>query len=318
MQFYDSPKNVKENPFGNYDFPQNSSVPVYRKPCGCVIKLPSNNNEKPFAPTKVKLTGTGKMPVQDLRHMTLIEAKEDHNNIPVYAVVNKTKPKKEFHNYTNVDPATGVVKLHANYVNLQPVKKVCKNRAGCESPSPPPPPRPPHRDYKEDEEEEDPYLPLPPEDTNYMLMHPANHDPNRPNFAFSDLSELPLIPFQPINDDRCQARYDDTISRKLRELNQGLEGLANAKSKSSDMLDTRKPPQQYVTMPRSASSSGGSGAQNGDKSTEVNMRRSASVPCKRRNRDRGSTGSSDSGFSTGSPPRQQQQQQQSSPKEALP
>ena len=63
MQFYDTPRSLKEalaasyapknqsqqnNPqrppiegaFGNYDFPQaGAPMPVYRKPCGCIMKL---------------------------------------------------------------------------------------------------------------------------------------------------------------------------------------------------------------------------------------------------------------------------------------
>ena len=59
MQLYDTPRSLKEalaasyapkqtqsshppieGAFGNYDFPQSGApLPVYRKPCGCIMKL---------------------------------------------------------------------------------------------------------------------------------------------------------------------------------------------------------------------------------------------------------------------------------------
>lgn len=63
MQFYDTPRNVKEvlqcqqqfnssQPvsngqanlaYGNYDFPQHAALPVYKKQCGCIMKLMNMN-----------------------------------------------------------------------------------------------------------------------------------------------------------------------------------------------------------------------------------------------------------------------------------
>ena len=44
MQFYDTPRNLflestpVQGPYANYDTPQ-QPMPVYRKPCGCIMKL---------------------------------------------------------------------------------------------------------------------------------------------------------------------------------------------------------------------------------------------------------------------------------------
>merc|ERR1719420_2756908 len=56
LQFYDTPRNVREaieaaqsqggaftGPMGNYDTPQAGALPVFRKPCGCVLKLTSDH-----------------------------------------------------------------------------------------------------------------------------------------------------------------------------------------------------------------------------------------------------------------------------------
>ena len=99
MQFYDTPRNVREaiecpppNPLGNYDYPTAGPLPVFRKPCGCIMKLTSQedgNSEQvgevmtwtcvregdcqesgaeasQLKIPRVRLTGQGKMPVVDM------------------------------------------------------------------------------------------------------------------------------------------------------------------------------------------------------------------------------------------------------------
>ena len=369
-QNYDIPRSLNKDAqkynFGNYDFPQNCSLPVYRKQCGCIMKLApaqhqkqqqqqqqsqdnfvwtcvSNSNDaKNFAPTKVKLTGTGKMPVQDFSrgknqlNLTPPKAQETSSTSPVYAVVNKAAKKgaaangddQQQPNYCNVNPKTGEVDIGPNYVNLEPVmmkKSVTQQSKVQSSPSPPPPPPTPPPPNPLSPDYDDSFMPLPPE-ANYMPMFPANYDADKRKYVFTDISELPLIPFQPFNEEQCRLSMNcDSISRRFREVHRGLGKEDNSpaandddkckklKSKSIDNLEAGHnssnnnnnnlhPNGCYVTMPRSASSSGGSGDKSGG-GGDVNMRRSASVPCKRTGRrDRGSTGSSDSGFSTGSPP----------------
>jgi len=94
MQFYDTPRNVREaiessqlNGMGNYDIPTAGALPVFRKPCGCIMKLTSHgealepnqvmtwtcmkegqNGEESseLKIPKLKLTGQGRMPVVDM------------------------------------------------------------------------------------------------------------------------------------------------------------------------------------------------------------------------------------------------------------
>merc|ERR1719495_1747708 len=58
MQFYDTPRNVREaiessqmNGMGNYDIPTAGPLPVFRKPCGCIMKLTSQGEA--FEPNQV-------------------------------------------------------------------------------------------------------------------------------------------------------------------------------------------------------------------------------------------------------------------------
>ncbi len=57
MQFYDTPRSLKETtenmsakfsgPFANYDMPKEGPpMPVFRKPCGCIMKLVKENQGK--------------------------------------------------------------------------------------------------------------------------------------------------------------------------------------------------------------------------------------------------------------------------------
>jgi len=112
MQFYDTPRNVREaiessqytGPMANYDIPTAGPLPVFRKPCGCIMKLVTNENGVDFTVEnlasngrimswtcvnesqlaspgretseikipRVRLTGQGKMPVVD---MSMVNAK---------------------------------------------------------------------------------------------------------------------------------------------------------------------------------------------------------------------------------------------------
>ena len=103
LQFYDTPRNVREaiecanyqGGMGNYDIPlAGAPLPVFRKPCGCVLKLTSGGDDSAADPSvltwtcvsddvtghhgdhgvngdelkipRVKLTGQGRMPVVDM------------------------------------------------------------------------------------------------------------------------------------------------------------------------------------------------------------------------------------------------------------
>jgi len=95
MQFYDTPRNVREaiessqmsNGMGNYDIPNVGALPVFRKPCGCIMKLTSHGDSpephnvmtwtcvkegqdgeesSELKIPRVKLTGQGRMPVVDM------------------------------------------------------------------------------------------------------------------------------------------------------------------------------------------------------------------------------------------------------------
>ena len=71
LQFYDTPRNVREamsspapNPnmmpgnYGNYDIPNPGSLPVFRKPCGCVMRLTSVGGEEQVVDEITLLTVT--------------------------------------------------------------------------------------------------------------------------------------------------------------------------------------------------------------------------------------------------------------------
>ena len=66
MQNYDTPRNIKDalelsaslsgsgpvTPYGNYDVPHPGSqpIPVFKKPCGCIMKLVPTIKQKGQAP----------------------------------------------------------------------------------------------------------------------------------------------------------------------------------------------------------------------------------------------------------------------------
>ena len=121
--------------FTNYDFPHEQPVPIFRKPCGCIMKFnggapptaqSSASNGGPKVVPKMKLTGCGKMPVVDMRgpehnvptnsetvQLQVTAPQPNATSSPVYAVVNKANKRKlktesaptpqPFPNYCNVE-----------------------------------------------------------------------------------------------------------------------------------------------------------------------------------------------------------------------
>lgn len=141
MQFYDTPRNIREamavtarssdggDGMGNYDIPNASALPVFRKPCGCVMRLTTQPEEEkpgvgglmtwtcvregPTGPEesevkipRMKLTGHGKMPVVDMRKLNSMRSVMDGDSRatsplssgpglppkpPVYAQIDRSK-----------------------------------------------------------------------------------------------------------------------------------------------------------------------------------------------------------------------------------
>jgi len=119
MQFYDTPRNVREaiessqftGPLANYDIPTAGALPVFRKPCGCIMKLvshggqdslenlPSNDHVMRWTCLRedegkehvaemndlkiprVKLTGHGKMPVVDMSKVNAINCSSKNTTL---------------------------------------------------------------------------------------------------------------------------------------------------------------------------------------------------------------------------------------------
>ncbi|TRY81230.1 hypothetical protein TCAL_10448 [Tigriopus californicus] len=335
-QLYDTPRSLKESaehggaePFGNYDFPQHGALPVFRKQCGCVLKL-SNKSGAPFvsdcvhnentetldakAP-RIKLTGTGKMPVVDMSEGFLhassvannqILQQKHHSQSPVYATVNKgTKAKTIQPNYCNIGPSLGDV-VHEQGPLYENTKTILRPKGANH-------PAATMAAASHNYENTDNFLGIDVA-ANYVPMFPkASQD-------CADLPSLPLIPFQPLNYDQLPLpglpTPFDSINRKLRQLsdslnprddaNPGAMFIPTLKSKSIDQLHTfpneagpgpgrAQEPNGFVTVPRKTNRLAG-----GQGNASPAMRRSASVPCKNAE-NRGSTSSSDSGFSAGSP-----------------
>ena len=336
MQLYDTPKNVAVKfmgPYANYDVPHpgEAPVPVFRKACGCLMKLvPVSTNgcsgavrapngqvehdmmwscvsKNPMVKEdanghipKLRLTGSGKMPVMDMRklesHDTVIQGGLMHPPVaglppksPVYAVVNKVNkkkvkpPEKPFHNYCNVDPA---INHTIEPMRQAPTSPYYENSGQVLS------------RLRRMEAEEAADFP------NYVEMDPVDHHNSLP----------PISPHQA-----------DTINQRLRKManclddpavsgnftyqeNNPLDNFQNFKTELTATLPHRHgqvqdPPEEtktipqienFVTMPRTAKNTS---------QPAVTLRRSSSVPCKSITAaTRGSTSSSDdSGFSTGSP-----------------
>ena len=381
LQFYDTPRSIKESiqgdhhqhpaAFGNYDFPQNGSLPVYRKQCGCVIKLVAAQNSYSWqcvsdgessssaaaslriSAPRARLTGTGKMPVVDMSSSagpsSLPAAAEPRcqglpPKSPVYAAVNKNKKlQRPHHNYCNIEPnkadptkgesGKGALLQGSNghiYENTRSVLDrlhLEQQRRAVDLL-----PNYQNLDFSKSRNKEQP------KEGNYLMMNPVGlRRGERTSYSYDNLTELPLIPFQPMDGLPPDPNiYCDSINRKLRQFHDSLNPAAESngdeeefppppepgqlmdlstelevkmpvtveKSHSTENLESTvaaaaTPASTSMTMPRS-SSTATSAADATLTLAAVSMRRSSSVPCKRLN-SRGSTGSSDSGFSAGSP-----------------
>ena len=146
MQFYDTPRNVREaiecpppNPMGNYDYPTAGPLPVFRKPCGCIMKLTSgedpdseqvgevmtwtciregdaahnNLEESQLKIPRVRLTGQGKMPVVDMSKVNAMRC--------------LSEPPRDSGPRSLSPPVTGLPPRHASplYAQVDRTKKAC-------------------------------------------------------------------------------------------------------------------------------------------------------------------------------------------------
>lgn len=300
MQNYDTPRSIKDGLLFV------SSVDGNRQG-----QLFASQHLETFQPPKVKLTGVGKMPVADMRmdptnpsinhHIQINSnpATAKASDIPVYAVINKTAKSaaKQVHNYCNIDPGPQELQLFPNYANIplpneeETTERHYENTRAFMD-------RLALNEAIKDNDEDDLALC----NANYLSMNPADFN------GVSDLSQLPIIPFYPV----ISPQPCDSINRKLRNFHDSLNHQSQAlekhmpeepveyslklgKSRSIDQLNMVEVKSQgvtgadvSVTLPRYS------------KPEEASIRRSVSVPCKRPG-NRGSTSSSDSGFSPGSP-----------------
>ena len=140
MQFYDTPRNVREaiecpppNPLGNYDYPTAGPLPVFRKPCGCIMKLTNQEDQdseqvgevmtwtcvregedrnssmesSELKIPRVRLTGQGKMPVVDMSKVNAMrcfsEPPRDHGLRPLSPTVTGLPPRHCSPLYAQVD-----------------------------------------------------------------------------------------------------------------------------------------------------------------------------------------------------------------------
>ena len=330
---------------------------------------------------RVKLTGTGKMPVVDMRKgisqgqpQYPVAYQNGQQNLnsghpsvkglppksPVYALVNKLKKKSpvsppskkppmpqpaHMHNYCNVSPLLGDVisKKPELFKNVQPNQVFASlNKAESQGDSKSKSQTDPGANYEN-------LMPMSnamKSQDNYLEMGPGNNLIEN----YKEIDELPIRPFEPLDYRNRKPNEEDPmdpISLRLQELQDALEDdsetfadLINpgdfnlsdlgqelpppppellkssspcAKHLSSESLPkedqsslsgqeelnvvtTNKPVKNgFDTMPRTAN-------KNSHAVQPSFMRRSSSVPCKNTgNNNRGSTSSSDSGFSPGSP-----------------
>ena len=392
LQFYDTPRSIKESiqedhqhpplAFGNYDFPQNGSLPVYRKQCGCVIKLVAAQNSYSWqcvsdgessstacslriSAPRARLTGTGKMPVVDMSSsagpssLPAAAAAEPQSRSqglppksPVYAAVNKSKKfQRPHHNYCNIGPSkadsmkggsqNGELLQGSNGHIYENTKSVLdrlhleQQRRAVDLL-----PNYQNLDFSKGRNRQEQS-----KEGNYLMMAAVGGERmltrgERTSYSYTNLTELPLIPFQPTDGLPPDPNiYCDSINRKLRKFHDSLNP-AESNGEEDDFppppepgqlldltteLDVKMPQPEKshstenlestglastavtaaavstsMTMPRSSSTMTSAGACDATMTPAVSMRRSSSVPCKRLN-SRGSTGSSDSGFSAGSP-----------------
>ena len=324
LQFYDTPRNVREamersgGGMGNYDVPQPGLLPVFRKNCGCVLKLTSGEGGEPgqvltwtcvkeeeqLNIPRVKLTGQGKMPVVDMSKINanamrcLSEPPQQETGRPVsppqalYARVDKTRktsagPAAEpgYPNYTNLQ--------FANSLPLYENSRDLLSRLDLPPPPPPPQPGPEHSG------------------NNYLNMSPRR----RENYEMMQLGmnkDKPLMGFSPVKFDNlyplCESIESMAImcDSKFNTIKQMPKNSTKWSSGETDQLTLNNTnnllSSGYVTIPRSRISDNilSNLSRSSSSGWSVTMRRSASVPCKR-DRDSTSSGGSDSGVSTGSP-----------------
>ena len=379
LQLYDTPRNVREaieaahaqteaslggftGPMGNYDTPAAGALPVFRKPCGCVLKLTSDGHpeETPGGPEtvltwagvredtpdgrgmaeadheselripRVRLTGQGRMPVVDMSKINAsrclseppasprdVTCHEPHvtrgSGLPpphptspqhaLYAQVNKARKTKALAspdsqqghtNYTNLEFVASLPLYENSRDVLSRVASLPPHNGGQRSEAPPPPePLPGGHNY----------LNMSPKRrANYELMsrsHQTGHQasPGPPgseeaglyplcesvesmvlmgDSRFNTIKQMPKPSAQAVTIDMAASYHGDALTSEG-----GGESVVSS---------------GYVTMPRQQGRPPGQANYH-----LVTMRRSASVPCKRPDRDSTSSGGSDSGVSTGSP-----------------
>ena len=355
LQFYDTPRNVREamervsqlDGMGNYDIPQAGVLPVFRKPCGCVLKLRSEEGgetgqvltwscvkeESELKIPRVKLTGQGKMPVVDMSKINANASrcfsepprpqspqspqykKERAVSPPqaLYAQVNKTR-KTSNTSSTSCRPGDPTQTPQPNYTNLEFANSLplYENSRDLLSRIPPPPP-PPLRDKTSPD---------------YLNMSPRR----RENYEMMQLGlagDKPLIGFSPVKFDNlyplcesiesmaimCDSDSKFNTIKQMPKTSKTVSGSSETDKVMSSsyhggdqtnliaLINTNNVLSSgYVTIPRTRLSDNvlTNVSRSSSTGTSVNMRRSASVPCKR-DRDSTSSGGSDSGVSTGSP-----------------
>jgi len=154
MQFYDTPRNVREaiessqmNGMGNYDIPTAGPLPVFRKPCGCIMKLTSHGES--FEPNqvmtwtclregqggdesselkipRVKLTGQGRMPVVDMSKINAMRClSEPPRDSGCSMESNSLRPLSP-----NSHSVRGLPPKHPVYAQIDRSRKTCP---GCAS-----------------------------------------------------------------------------------------------------------------------------------------------------------------------------------------
>ena len=300
MQFYDTPKTIQEQiekhsgPYANYDVPHpgEAPVPIVQRPCGCIMRLLPQDSEKTLPESKqipkLKLTGSGKMPVMDMRNPEHSVVTGLPPKSPVYAVVNKASKRKiktnsQAHNYCNIEPNDNIGATGKPPAREPPTEPFYENSREVLD-----------RMFQDD---------LP----NYVEMEPKEF--RCPNVN-SPLDSVFI----------CESRSSngsiDPINQRLRDMadrlndpsvNYYCQQSSNSAKTEPKQCDSLLKVENFVTMPRHSKS-----LLQHQHQQPVTMRRSSSVPCKRVSTTRGSTSSSDdSGFSPGSPnvdrkPRQQE------------
>lgn len=171
MQFYDTPRNVREaiecpppNPLGNYDYPTAGPLPVFRKPCGCIMKLTSQEDPdgdqtgevmtwtclkesetgeestetSQLKIPRVRLTGQGKMPVVDMSKVNAMRCLSEPPQDPGYRplspsglAVTGLPPRHTSPVYAQVDKS----KKHCPACQGDPVPHRCSTNGGQQSPT---------------------------------------------------------------------------------------------------------------------------------------------------------------------------------------